>query len=116
MNKMAIIAGEIATGPGLGSSSVIINKIRQPLCSAAPAQLRALAPTNQPRAASQPPRRCRTAPSRTDLYYHCFQNTIVHYCPHMDFNTHSFQILLRIQAHPLMRGYGHCLEGYGFVV
>lgn len=30
MNKMAIIAGEIATGPGLGSSSVIINKIRQP--------------------------------------------------------------------------------------
>lgn len=30
MNKIAIIAGEIATGPGLGSSSVIINKIRQP--------------------------------------------------------------------------------------
>lgn len=29
MNKMVIIAGEIATGPGLGSSSVIINKIRQ---------------------------------------------------------------------------------------
>lgn len=27
MNKMAIIAGEIATGPGLGSY-VIINKIR----------------------------------------------------------------------------------------
>lgn len=36
MNKMAIIAGEIATGPGLGSSSVIINKIRQPRTPAPP--------------------------------------------------------------------------------
>lgn len=89
MNKMAIIAGEIATGPGLGSSSVIINKIQQP-CGrrrAAPARLRS--------------RRCRTAPQglskallRTEphriaqhytlqhlnLYYftHCFQSTIVH--------------------------------------
>lgn len=35
MNKMAIITGEIATGPGLGSSSVIINKIRQRCACAA---------------------------------------------------------------------------------
>lgn len=68
MNKMAIIAGEIATGPGLGSSSVIINKIRQPLCSAAPAQLRALAPTNQPRSiATSAPLSHRAEPYRPVL-------------------------------------------------
>lgn len=63
MNKMAIIAGEIATGPGLGSSSVIINKIRQPcgVPAAAPPR-RAAAPAS--RAASRPAAWRRTASRR----------------------------------------------------
>lgn len=47
MNKIVIIAGEIATGPGLGSTSVIINKMRQ---------RSVLPPPCRPRDALQPPK------------------------------------------------------------
>lgn len=65
MNKMVIIAGEIATGPGLGSSSVIINKIRRPrravAASAKPAS--ASAPAPQSRA------KRRSCPCKSVYYY-----------------------------------------------
>lgn len=67
MNKMAIIAGEIATGPALGSTPVIINIIRQP--SVRRPRVAALRRRRAEPRRIKPRRRRRRPPATTELIF-----------------------------------------------